>query len=475
MANPEHIAWLLEGVESWNNRRKHYRDEREHFIPDLEDADLFDAFRRAGKLNSTRRIPLAGFDLIGANLEHANLMFADLRHADLTLADLSNSNLCWAYLINAKLEHAKLVGANLTATEPWKANLFSPAFGMPEQHSDEGDLITTVEEMLTRIQRIKSHYEATTTLYFRGERECGWKLRPSVMRSDLAQVESEMLTDLMTQRPDEFNGMTTALAHWVLAQHHGLQTRFLDITKNPLVALFHACDNADQSDSNRSAGRLHVFAVPRSLVRTFNSDDSSTIANFAKLHRRKQDAILGKSIDLLGNRFRRPNDHPEAIEALIQVIRQEKPSFDEQIDPRDFYRVFVVEPQQSSERIRAQSGAFLMSAFHERFERAEIVGCNREIPVYAHYKLTISGESKDEIMESLRLLNISRENLFPGLDSSAESIAQSYTAGIKKMREEDRRRRANRVRPRAKKMQKQHCGTSLFSMFTAPFKPLFRK
>ena len=38
---------------------------------------------------------------------------------------------------------------------------------------------------------------------------------------------NEILTDLVSQRPEEFNEMTSALAQWVLAQHHGLKTRFL--------------------------------------------------------------------------------------------------------------------------------------------------------------------------------------------------------------------------------------------------------
>ena len=33
---------------------------------------------------------------------------------------------------------------------------------------------------------------------------------------------------------------------------------------------------------------------------------------------------------------------------------------------------FVVEPQQFLERIRAQAGAFLVSAFHQRFEMEKI-------------------------------------------------------------------------------------------------------
>ena len=91
----------------------------------------------------------------------------------------------------------------------------------------------------------------------------------------------------------------------------------------------------------------------------------------------------------------------------------------------------MVEPQQSSERLRAQAGAFLVSAFHERFERDEMLKWNKNIPVYAHYELTISGGHKDRIMEDLQLLNVTRETLFPGLDSSAESVGDAFRNFIK--------------------------------------------
>ena len=97
------------------------------------------------------------------------------------------------------------------------------------------------------------------------------------------------------------------------------------------------------------------------------------------------------------------------------------------IDPRDLFRVFVVEPQRSFERIRAQSGAFLISAFHERFERDKILEWNDGIQVYDYYTLTVSGESKEYIMDELRLLNITHESLFPGLDEAANAVIQRFS------------------------------------------------
>ena len=38
---------------------------------------------------------------------------------------------------------------------------------------------------------------------------------------------------------------------------------------------------------------------------------------------------------------------------------------------------------------------------------------NEEIPAYAHYRLTISGEHEYRIMEDLQLLNVTLEPLSP--------------------------------------------------------------
>ena len=327
----------------------------------------------------------------------------------------------------------------MTASEPWKAALYPSGIRLPEQRHDRARPVTSIKDLLPKIQRLKNYYDATITLYFRGESECGWDLRPSVVRSDLAAAERDLLIDLVSRRPEEFNEMTSALAQWVLAQHHGLQTRFLDVTRNPLVGLFHACDKTGRKEQDEENGRLHVFAVPRTLVKTFNSDTISIVSNVARLSRRQRDALLGKHFTLGNNRIRWENEHAEAMRLLYQLIRQEKPYFEERIDPRDLYPVFAVEPQQSSERIRAQAGAFLVSAFHERFERDEILKWNKEIPVYAHYRLTISGEHKNRIMEDLQLLNVTRENLFPGLDSSAKAVSDSHSTFIRLMREDGRR------------------------------------
>ena len=169
--------------------------------------------------------------------------------------------------------------------------------------------------------------------------------------------------------------------------------------------------------------------VPKNIVKAFDSDAVSVVANLAKLPRSEQDRLMGinpeedeSSVPL----YEGSKEHFHILDRLYNYIRQEKPHFKERINVRDFFRVFVVEPQQSFERIRAQSGAFLISAFHERFEAEKILEVNKNIPVYHRYRLTVPADKKDEVVDELKFLNITREVLFPGLDTAAEAILKRY-------------------------------------------------
>lgn len=138
MGNPQHLEWLLEGVEAWNARR-----EREEFSPDLsgeslrgmnlESANFEDANLRTADLQETIlthaclvRAYLGGADLQDADLAFADLEGANLRganfgRADLWGASLEKANLRDANLGGAVLSTANLQGASLRNTELWNA------------------------------------------------------------------------------------------------------------------------------------------------------------------------------------------------------------------------------------------------------------------------------------------------------------------------------------------------------------------
>ena len=228
------------------------------------------------RLSNLARANLSLADLRGSDLSYANLYEANLEASDLTSAymlgaNLMNANLVGVNLSYADLEHADFTGSHLQQAilsrahylpaSIWKARLF-PSSAFVEQPTSSILPVSSVGNLLQQIGSIRDVSDEAMLLYFRGESQCGWELRPSVIREPFSsKVEAAMLVDLMARRPEEFNNISSAIGQWVLAQHYGLKTRFLDITRNPLVALFHASESDPGID-----GRLHVFGVPTCLI-----------------------------------------------------------------------------------------------------------------------------------------------------------------------------------------------------------------
>lgn len=385
-----------------------------------------------------------------AKMESADLRWAKLNHsflngAYLNRAKLNGANLSFARLENARLEFANIEYANLVGTmlfgadlqkvQLWK-NVLYDKDSSPKQYSTAflpDSSVESIDELLNVIRRVKALYEGhheDVQLFFRGEYSTRWELVPSVMRdTESSGREGATIIELLSRCPEDFSSAESALAEWVIAQHFGLKTRFLDLTKNPLVALFNSCFDND-GELQMENGRFHIFAVPRHLIKPFNSDTVSVIANFAKLTEYEQEVILGKSQvtfeSLSTNEHPEAHMYPEIMLRLYQYIRQEKPYFRERINHRDFFRVFVIEPQQITERIRSQSGAFLVSAFHKKLDRVNVRSWNDRIPIYANYRLVVPKRSKPQLAEDLRLLNITRETLFPGLESTTKAISNRF-------------------------------------------------
>ena len=449
MAKNDYISWLLEGKVAWNKRR-----ELDDFSPRFSFVDFAETFGNDGQLDHNGRVPLSGFDLSntvfhGANLSRVDFQGTNLRgckllgtrhhetsfsQADLTDAEfgvgyLGEATLSCATLMDTDLVQVNLTGADLGWSRIWQAKLYPDSEVVAESVSQPSipntlQTIESVAELIERCLDMRNRNEGFT-LYFRGERDKAWALRPSVMRPSVDDTfrlrthEGEMLRDLISRRPEDFRGMTSALEQMVVAQHHGLKTRLLDVTRNPCVALFSACDRRDAagiSHDNTMDGRLHVFAVQKELIKPFDSDTVSIISNFAKLDRGYQNLLLGKTGEDSQTEdpdIPIPYIYSEAMHRLYHFIREEKPQFEKLIDPRDFFRVFIVEPKQSFERIRAQEGAFIMSAFHERFERQQILSRTKGLPIYRYETMIVPQEKKELILDQLGLLNFSRETLYP--------------------------------------------------------------
>jgi TIR domain/Pentapeptide repeats (8 copies) len=127
MANPEHLAKLNEGVETWNEWRKSNHE----MVPDLSGAELVWIALKGVELSRTnlRRANLAGAEFRGANFSAADLSWANLRDADLQDTNFSGANLIGSDLSGANLKGAYLAESNLNRANLSHADLGYASIG----------------------------------------------------------------------------------------------------------------------------------------------------------------------------------------------------------------------------------------------------------------------------------------------------------------------------------------------------------
>ncbi|MBK5261868.1 MAG: FRG domain-containing protein [Peptostreptococcaceae bacterium] len=93
---------------------------------------------------------------------------------------------------------------------------------------------TYLKDILDKNKFIKS--------YYRGQL-ANWKMIPSLFRQkEWIENEAELNARILSNRPDDFQNCNSFFEKLVVLKHFNQPSRLLDITTNPLIALFFACD-----------------------------------------------------------------------------------------------------------------------------------------------------------------------------------------------------------------------------------------
>lgn len=228
-----------------------------------------------------------------------------------------------------------------------------------------------------------------------------FKLVPSVLREDkYKNAEETILRELVATHPTEFATDTTTLEQLARVQHYSLPSRLLDVTWNPLVALYFA-----SKDDDGITGEVVVFRVKKQKIKFFDSDAVSCVANLAHLKLTEKNNI---DFSLTGDAFNKQTP----VDRLIQFIRAEKPHFRPVIVPDDLNSVFAIKPKQNNRRIIAQSGAFLLFGLTANLDTVAVDGISIE-------RIQINGSKKNYIVEELDRMGINDSTMFPEIEKAA--------------------------------------------------------
>jgi hypothetical protein len=269
--------------------------------------------------------------------------------------------------------------------------------------------ITSTEGLIRKVFAIP--HGPDVAVFYRGHSNRDkYKLEPSLYRN-AGHRESEHLLfrELLIANPTDFAGDASTFEKLVRMQHYSMPTRLLDVTSNPLMALYFTCKS-----SVDKTGEVVVVTVQRKDIKFFDSDTVSCIANLARLPRHDKEAIdVALPQDKLNKSLQ--------VTRLLHFVREEKPYFLSKIVPADLGRILCVKGRMTNTRITSQSGAFLLFGLNATLPE---VGT----PDITISRLTIKASEKSKILRELDSLNINESSVFPYIESSAKHLAKRYEA-----------------------------------------------
>ena len=284
--------------------------------------------------------------------------------------------------------------------------------------------IDSVSSFIKAIKELRESADGTSTeLYFRGQEVEFWDIEPSIFRNDMLSIEHKLMQIPLQKIPMEFKGFDSLFDVMTKYQHYGMCTRLLDLTTNPLVALYFACkihgqEKYETEDEPVEQEPYGVVYYTDNYYPSQSADKEVKIVTALASYDLSKENTIGTVLDklrmnnLIDDETKARWLKKEHVSEFIKIIQ----------------RNYMVVPTYTNERLQRQNGVFLLASMFSVNIGANVKdgvitkSKNNLRDEFASKYFYIKGENKDSILKELDLYNMNEATLFPELEHQLNYI-----------------------------------------------------